>query len=105
MKRVAPFIASVALAVAGCAGTTPAPRVDQVSFDRGAFALGYADMTSALRIKCEKNPQTVECAKFNTLDAQMRKAITEPPAAPLPPAADPFSQLLPLIMKLAPLAL
>lgn len=96
----------LAVTLTGCPATTGAARQDVVSFDRGAFALGYADFTAATRIKCEKNPNTPECAKFNTLDAQMRKAISEPPAAVVPSsAADPFSQLLPLIMKLAPLAL
>jgi hypothetical protein len=98
MKRLA-----IVLLLGGCAGLGGAPsNSDKIMFDRGAFALGYADMTAPARIKCEKNPTTAACVKFTTLDDQMRSAITAPPPVATP-QTDPFTQLLPVIMKLAPL--
>lgn len=94
-----------ALLLVGCATGAPVARVDQVSFDRGAFALSYADFTAAIRAKCVKAPLTAECVKFDTLDTQVRQAIIDAPkAAAAAPAPNPLDQLMPLIMKLAPLA-
>lgn len=97
----------LALTLTGCATGASAPRVDEVKFDRGAFALSYADFTAAIRAKCGKDALTSECVKFDTLDQQVRQAIIDAPraAAAAAPAPNPLDQLLPLIMKLAPLAL
>jgi len=88
------------LLVAGCATTA---RVDQVAFDRGAFALAYSDLVIPMRLKCAASTQapTPACAQLSVLDQQVRQAIIDAPKAAAP---DPLSALLPLLMKLAPLA-
>jgi hypothetical protein len=99
----------VALTFGGCAGLTgapAAPRVDQVTFDRGAFALAYADLVNPMRAACKTTPDTADCVKLTLLDQQVRQAIIDAPkaAAAATPAGLDMSTLLPLIMKLAPLA-
>ena len=92
----------LALLLAGCA---TGARVDQVSFDRGAFALAYADLVTPMRLKCAASPAapTPACAQLALLDQQVRQAIIDAPkAAAAQP--DPLSALLPLLLKLAPLA-
>ena len=53
----------LALLLAGCA---TGARVDQVSFDRGAFALAYADLVTPMRLKCAASPAapTPACAQL-----------------------------------------
>src|SRR5882724_1592441 len=98
----------LALILAGCTtlGGAPPPKVDQVSFDRGGFALAYADLINPLRAACKATPDTADCVKLGLLDAQVRQAIMDAPkaAAAAAPAPPDLSTLLPLIMKLAPLA-
>ena len=95
-------VALLALLLAGCA---TAAKVDQVSFDRGAFALAYADLVTPMRLKCAASTlaPTPACAQLQVLDQQVRQAIIDAPkAAAAQP--DPLSALLPLLLKLAPLA-
>lgn len=102
MKMIALVLGGVLLGGCSTMGGAAAP-IDKISFDRGAFALAYADFTHAVRLKCDKKPNTAECVKFDTLDQQVRAQITAPP--PPPSQSNPLDALLPLIMKLAPLAL
>src|SRR5438552_5994000 len=93
---------ALALALAGCATRA---KVDQVSFDRGAFALAYADLVTPMRLKCAASTlaPTPACAQLQVLDQQVRQAIIDAPrAAAAQP--DPLSALLPLLLQLAPLA-
>ena len=96
------IVPALLLLLAGCA---TGARVDQVAFDRGAFALAYADLVTPMRLKCAASPlaPTPACAQLQVLDQQVRQAIIEAPkAAAAQP--DPLSALLPLLLKLAPLA-
>lgn len=100
-----------AIGLSACATTAPVapPRADQVSFDRGAFALAYAGLVNPMLAKCAKTAgvlQTPACVELISLDAQVRQAILDAPkiAASLPPTtSNPLDQLMPLILKLAPL--
>ena len=106
------IIAAVFL-LSGCA-TMGGPKGDMVSFDRGQFALAYADFTAPARIKCgrdkdAKKDPTPACVSFEALDEQVRQAIAdEPKKAAAEAAANQqgfdFSTLGPLLLKLAPLA-
>ena len=59
----------LSLSLTGCAGLTgSAPPVDRVSFDRGAFALGYADLIGPLLKACGTTPGTPDCAKLALLE-------------------------------------
>lgn len=94
----------LALTLTGCATTATAPRTDTVSFDRAAFAFTYADWSARLKADCAKAPQDVICNKLDIMDAQIRQAVIDAPKNAVAPPADPLSTLLPLLMKLAPLA-
>lgn len=99
--------------LAGCA-STGAPKADVVVFDRGMFALAYADFTAPARIKCARDKEakkdpTPVCASFEAVDEQVRQAIADAPKRAAADAAAnaagfDFSSLGPLLLKLAPLA-
>lgn len=89
-------------------GCATAAKTDKVSFDRGSFALSYASFVAPMLSRCaaSKAAPTPECAQLTLLDQQVRQAIID---APKMAANDPMSgldlnSLLPIIMKLAPLA-
>lgn len=87
----------------GCAGLTgSAPRVDTVSFDRGAFALTYADLIARIRTDCAKSPGNKSCAGLEDLDRLVRQAIIDAPKAAAA-GAQPMdlSTILPILMRLA----
>ena len=95
----------LALLLTGCA---TGPRADLVMFDRGSFALSYADYVSPSLAKCAHLKATASqtsrdsCEKLHALDAQIRQAIIDAPKAAAAQQS-PFDQLMPLIIKLAPL--
>ena len=97
------------LLTAACETTKNLPRADVVSFDRGVFSLGYADLTGPAKLRCEKDPNTPACIKFLLLDAQVRQAIIDAPKQAAAAAAASssggvdFSQAFSLLMSLAPL--
>jgi hypothetical protein len=104
---------ALALAVfllTGCPATTQS-RPDQVSFDRGVFALTYADFTSTARVKCakdefDKKEPTAACISFKVMDETVRQAIIDAPKRAAAEGGSGFdlSSLGPLLLKLAPLA-
>jgi hypothetical protein len=104
----------VALVASGCAGMGGGPRADTVAFDRGMFALAYADFTAPARIKCARDKEakkdpTPACISFEAVDEQVRQAITDAPKKAAAEAAASasgldLSSLGPLLLKLAPLA-
>lgn len=97
------IIALCVVTLTGC--TTAAPRTDMVSFDRAAFAFTYADWYARLKADCVKSPKDDICTNLGILDAQIRKEVIDAPAkAAAGQSASPLDSLLPLLMKLAPLA-
>jgi hypothetical protein len=109
MRHIALLLLLLIVATGCASASATGPRADTISFDRGAFSLGYADFTAALRIRCEKNPLTEACVKFGVLDAQVRQAIIDAPKVAAAQAAaqgsggQDFSQIFSLLMSLAPL--
>jgi len=91
---------ALALALGGCAGLAPAPRADLVAFDRGAFALAYADLAARIRADCARTPGLKSCAGFDALDDAVRRAIVAAPSTTQAGGASPLDALLPLLMKL-----
>jgi hypothetical protein len=60
--------------LSGCAA-----KPDVISFDRGAFALMYADVAWPLRQACEAGRlSAAECTQLGVADALARKAIVTP---------------------------
>lgn len=86
MPRMVLLIVMVLFTLMGCASGGATAKVDTISFDRGAFALTYADVSHMLRASCAaKKPAvtTEECTRMDELDKAIRKQILTPPSAPV----------------------
>ncbi len=102
------LILTALMFLAGCANTTPPPRVDVMTFDRGAFGLFWGGFSQVVKTECEKKKAThvADCAAFAAQDEIFRKQISTPPAAPVAqPSSVDMEQVLKILGTLGKLAL
>lgn len=101
------YLILAVLLLTGCATAAPV-RTDTIVFDRGAFALVYADVSAFVRAACTAKKPTMdaaECARLDEVDKQVRKQIVTPPSPVAPSQGVDMEQVMKIIGALAKFAI